>query len=140
MVVNMAKCLLLKWCCKDPRVDVTQDDNNGRTPLWWASREGKHEVIEWFIASGRDLGDIKNKKGKSWNDGRDYTALEIARRENKTKAMSVLERFLANPALTRQEIRKKLNFTGLSAVSISISVFIFIFGSVWLIFFFFFFL
>ena len=63
MVVSLAKCLLLKCCCKDPRVDVTQDDNNGRTPLWWASREGKHEVIEWFIASGRDLGDIKNKKG-----------------------------------------------------------------------------
>ena len=49
---------------KDPRVDVTQDDNNGRTPLWYASREGKHEVIEWFIASGRDLGDIENQKGK----------------------------------------------------------------------------
>jgi len=48
---------------KDPRVDVSLEDINGRTPLWHASRKGKHEVIEWFIASGRDLGDIKNKKG-----------------------------------------------------------------------------
>ena len=49
---------------KDPRVDVTLYDFNTRTPLWYASYERKHEVIEWLIASGRDLGDIKNKKGK----------------------------------------------------------------------------
>ena len=48
---------------KDPRVDVTLDDNKQCTSLWWASRFGKHEVIEWLIASGRDLGDVKNKKG-----------------------------------------------------------------------------
>jgi len=35
---------------------------------------GHHEVIEWLIASGRDLGDL-NKKGKSWDDGKDYNAL-----------------------------------------------------------------
>ena len=46
---------------KDPRVDVTLDDPWGCTPLWVASYKGHHEVIEWFIASGRDLGDIKNK-------------------------------------------------------------------------------
>ena len=49
---------------KDPRVDVTLDDDVGCTPLWFASRCGKLEVVEWLIASGRDLGDIKNKKGK----------------------------------------------------------------------------
>ena len=48
---------------KDPRVDLTLDDHNGRTPLWWASYEGRSRVIEWLIASGRELGDIKNKKG-----------------------------------------------------------------------------
>ena len=48
---------------KDPRVDVTLDDNSERSPLWQASLKGKHEVIEWLIASGRDLGDVKNKKG-----------------------------------------------------------------------------
>ena len=77
---------------KDPRVDVTLDDNNGCTPLWCASRYGHHGVIEWFIASGRDLGDIKNKKG-NW-DGKDCTALEIAREDNKTEAVSLLERFM----------------------------------------------
>jgi len=91
---------------KDPRVDVTLDDNNGCTPLWCASRYGHHGVIEWFIASGRDLGDIKNKKG-NW-DGKDCTALEIAREDNKTEAVSLLERFMANPIQTRHEVRVKL--------------------------------
>jgi len=80
---------------KDPRVDISLDDNDGRTPLWHASRNGEHEVIKWFIASGRDLGDIKNKKWEDWF-GKDYTALEIAREGNKTEAVSLLERFIAN--------------------------------------------
>jgi len=52
---------------KDPLVNLALDDNDGCTPLWWASRNGYCEVIEWLIASGRDLGDFKNKKGK-WGD------------------------------------------------------------------------
>ena len=63
-------------------------------------------MIEWLIASGRDLGDVENKKG-DWR-GKDYSCLEIAREEKKTEAVSVLERFIANPALIRQEIRVKL--------------------------------
>ena len=66
---------------KDPRVDVTLDDNYGFTPLWHASLCGNREIIEWLIASGRYLGDVKNKKGKDRWDGKDYTALEIAARE-----------------------------------------------------------
>jgi len=51
---------------RDPRVDVTLDDNMGRTPLWHASSEGNLEVIEWLIASGEDLGDIGHAKG-NWD-------------------------------------------------------------------------
>jgi len=42
---------------------------------------GEQEVVEWLIASGRDLGDVKNKEGKDWWDGKYYTALEIARKK-----------------------------------------------------------
>ena len=89
---------------KDPRVDITQEDGRGRTPLW-TSHDGKHEVVEWLIASGSDLGDIENKIGKHC-DGKNYTALEIARKHRRTKVVSVLERFLANPTLTRHELRE----------------------------------
>jgi len=46
---------------------------------WWASSYGCLEVIAWLIASGRDLGDVQNKKGNDWEDGKGYTALEIAK-------------------------------------------------------------
>ena len=74
--------------------------------LGHASYNGKHEVIEGLIASGRDLGDILNMKGKCWYDGgwKDYTALEIAREFKNTEVVSLLERFIANPALTRHEL------------------------------------
>jgi len=92
---------------KDPRVDVTLADLNGRTPLW-ASCAGRPEVIECLISSGRDLGDIKNKKGRDSGDGKDKTALEIARKNKQTEAVQLLERFIDNPTLTRHELRVKL--------------------------------
>ena len=93
---------------KDPRVDITLDDNHGRTPLWLASGNGLQEVIERFIASGRNLGDVENKKGEEWwSMGEEFTALEVARNRERTKAVSLLERFIANPTLTRHELRVK---------------------------------
>ena len=102
------KVSVVRLLLKDPRVDIILEDHNGCTPLWYASRWGYGEVIEWLIASGRDLGDIENKKGKCpWNDD-DYTALEIARKEEATEAMAVLERFIDNLVQTRHEVRVKL--------------------------------
>jgi len=89
---------------KDPRVDVTLCDHEGHTPLWWASWKGKQEVIEWLIASGRDLG--VNLKGDHW--GQASTALEIARVRRKTDIISLLERFMTDSMQTRHEVRVKL--------------------------------
>ena len=109
---------------KDPHVDVTHDDNMGRTPLWYASREGEHEVIEQLIASGRDLGDVKNKKEKE-NMHRVYTALEIAREKNQTEVVFVLERFLANPTQTGHEVRVKIGvLDALAAEIFALTVFL----------------
>ena len=99
---------VVRFLLKDPRVDVTLDDNQGRIPLWCASLWGYCDVIEGLIASGRDLGDIMNKKGNHWSDDKDYTALEIATEYKRTEAVSILERFIANPMLIRYEVRVKL--------------------------------
>jgi len=61
-------------------------------------------LIEWLIASGRDLGDIENKKGKEWF-GEFFTILEIAQERNHTKVLSLLERFVDDPEQTRLELR-----------------------------------
>jgi len=55
---------VVRLLLKDPRVDILLDDEDGHTPLWWASCWDHHGVIEWLIASGRDLGDFENKKGR----------------------------------------------------------------------------
>ena len=108
---------------KDPRVDVTLDDKDGRTPPWWASCSSWYEVIEWLIASGRDLEDIEHKKGKY--GGKDYTALEIARSRGSTEVASVLDRFMANPTQTRHEVRVKLGMlTALAAEVFALTVFL----------------
>ena len=89
----------------DPRVDVTLDDYYGRTPLWFASYFGHIEIIEWLIASGKDLGDL-SLKGSMMK--RKYTALEIARNQQRDTAALLLEKLLADPAQTRHEVRLRL--------------------------------
>ena len=88
---------------KDHRVDVSLDNVNGFTPLLQAASWGQYEVIEWLIASGRDL--AIHSKGREC--GKDQTALAIARQRRNIGVVSLLERFVANPALTRRELRVK---------------------------------
>ena len=92
---------------KDPRVDITLTDNHGWTPLWWASFKGHQGVVEWLLASGRDLGDINSAK-ETPCDGKEYTALDIAKQSGHTEIAAVLEKFAANPEKTRRELRVKL--------------------------------
>ena len=112
---------IVRLLLKDPRVDVTLGDDGGRTPLWRALHEERRKAIEWLIASGRDLGDVNGQKGTHW-DGKEYSALELARELVKNEVLAVLERFVANPTQTRQEIRKKLNFKGLLLFPFSFSL------------------
>jgi len=108
---------------KDPRVDITLEDNNGCSPLWWASRWGYCDIVEWFIASGRNLGDVKNKKGTWWDV--EYTTLDIARENHMDEVMSLLERFINDPAQTRHEVRVKLGMLDeLAAEVFALTVFL----------------
>jgi len=102
---------------KDSRVDITLADNNECTPLWYASNFGHHGVIERLIASGRDLEDVKNKKGMNLF-GEEYTALEIAIFKEHDSVVLLLEKFIADPVSTRQEIHTKYGIGDSIAVSL----------------------
>ena len=102
---------------RDPRVDITLHNQDERTPLWYAASEGQHEVVEWLIASDRDLGDVEHKKGKWF--GHMYTALEIAKERKRTEVVALLERFFHNSSQTRQEVRQKHRVTGTTATLLS---------------------
>jgi len=95
----------LKQLLKDPRVDLTLDDGKGRTVLWYAACFGRHEVVLWLLARGGDLGDVEKKAlfVEEW-----YSPLEIAAKaglQQNEEVVMMLERFRANPALTRYDIR-----------------------------------
>jgi len=95
---------------KDPQVNVLLEDGYGCTPLWAAADNCAIEVIEWLIASGRDLGDVSVKKGKLGTT--EFTALDIAKAKKFTEVATLLEKFIATPTFLRQQIRRKLNFAG----------------------------
>jgi len=77
---------------KDPRVDITLSDHRGHTPLWHASFGGSVDVVEWLIASGRELGDLSIVSSSYLNE--DIGLL--------------LEKFMVNPAQIRHELQVKL--------------------------------
>ena len=102
---------------KDPRVQVAVKDNYGHTPLWLSAARGQLAIMEKLMASGRDLGDIM-EKATHWGDGKEYLVIQVAKRNKKTKVVAVLERFMANPARTRHELRVKLDMLGMSAAEV----------------------
>jgi len=91
---------------KDSRVKVNEPTNYGTTPLWDAARYGYHDVIKWWIGSGREMdlgkpGDIKKTD-----------AIGGAKERGKKEVVTLLERFKSDAAKTRSEIRKELGITG----------------------------
>jgi len=71
---------VVRLLLKDLRVDATLADNSGLLCVGF-------RVVEWLIASGRDLGG-PNDVG---------VALEAARRGQKYESVWMLERFMADP-------------------------------------------
>lgn len=96
---NVVRALL-----KDPRVQTFLPDDDGHTPLWWASLLGYFEVVKWMIVSGRELCQELN----GIFNGREYTAMNIAIRFQGAEIASLLERFMANPEQTRYELSVEL--------------------------------
>jgi len=101
---------------KDSRVKVNEPDNYGRTPLWWAARDGYHDLIKVWIASGREMdlgtpGDVEKTDsiGAAKMIGK-YD--DEAKKKSKTEVVSLLERFKSDAAKTRSEVRKELGITG----------------------------
>ena len=113
---------VIRMLLKDPRVDITLADNCECTPLWFASRYGYSEVVECLMASGKDLGDL-NKKGIWFSE--QLSALDMAQREVRTDVVSLLERFIGNPAQTRHGLRMKLGvLDALAAEVFALAVFL----------------
>ena len=87
---------------------VNEPDNDGATPLKLAAASwGYHDVIKWWIVSGREM-DL-GTSGDSKTD-----AIGTAKNQGKTGVVSLLERFKSDAAKTRSEVRMELRITGQS--------------------------
>jgi len=88
---------------KDSKVRVNEPATSGETPLWVAARSCPVDVVEWWIASGRemDLGTPGDEK---------TDAILGAKNNDKTEVATLLERFKENPVETRHAVRLKIGW------------------------------
>jgi len=89
----------------DPRVLVNEADDDGCTPLSEAALCDHVEIIQWLIASGRDL-DLVDTGDEETN------AIEAARKQGKDEIVRLLERFRDDEVQTRGEVRVELGLAG----------------------------
>jgi ankyrin repeat protein len=93
---------IVRILLKDSRVMVNLASESGCTALWWASFNGDLEIVKWMmVLRGNEL-DL-GVKGRWFH--KDYTPLEIAKAEQKTDIVDLLERFMKDPLRIREEIR-----------------------------------
>jgi len=104
---------------KDSRVKVNEPANDGRTPLWHVTLNGRLDVIKWWIASGREM-DL-GKPG----DADKTDAIGIARKNGYAEVVALLERFKSDAAKTRHTTRLELGWYDEAAAEVfALAVFV----------------
>ena len=99
---TMGRLSCVREMLKDSRVKVNEPNNSGLTPLWGAAYNGRHYLIKWWIASGREM-DL-GKRGDTYRTD----AIGAAEMRLKTEAVALLERFKSDAAKTRHAVRVRL--------------------------------
>ena len=103
---------------KDSRVKVNETVNDGWTPLYRAASCGHFEVIQWWIASGREM-DL-GEPGDIMTD-----VIGGAKDNRKTEVVTLLERFKEKPVETRHAVRMELGLLDeLAAEMFALAVFV----------------
>jgi len=89
---------------RDSRVNPNEPDDDGYTPLWHVAVNGHLDVINWWIASGREM-DLGKPGDVDKTD-----AIGVAKEEGNTEVVTLLERFKENPLETRHMVRVELGW------------------------------
>lgn len=86
IAVNEGNVEELKSLLKaNPKLDLTTPDAEGNTPIHWAARQGKIEIIEALLEQNKNILEIRNKEGQ--------TPLHIAARWGQTATVESLIKF-----------------------------------------------
>jgi len=104
---------------KDSRVKVNEPSDDGYTPLWNAAWCNSLDIIEWWIASGREM-----DFGKP-GDVDKTDAIGMAKEYGRTEVVTLLERFKENSVKIRHAVRVELGFLdALAAEMFALVVFV----------------
>ena len=96
----------------DSRVNPNEPNNFGGTPLRNGAVAGQLDLIQLWIASGREM-DL-GKPGNNLTD-----SIAAAKKQGKKEVVTLLERFKSDAAKTRSEVRKELGINGEPTVILS---------------------
>ena len=97
---------------QDPRVDINLANYKGWSPLIDACYRGHTKIVQLLLSFGRKI-DILKKSTEDWRDIKSgSTALDVAKQENETDIVQLLEQYQNNPKETQKTTRNKLNLKG----------------------------
>ena len=97
---------------QDPRVDINMADDYGISPLMNACYFGRAKTIQLLLSFGRKI-DIYQESTEDYDDIESgSTALDVAKQENKTDIVQLLQQYQNNPKETQQTTRNELNLKG----------------------------
>ena len=106
---NSHECALIML--KDARVDINLTDNKGWSPLLRACYYGHTKTVQLLISFGRNI-DILKKSTKDCGIKLGSTALDVAKQQNDTDIVQLLEQYENNPKETQKTLRNELNLKG----------------------------
>ena len=97
---------------QDARVDTNMADMIGWSPLMAACCWGNTKTVQLLLSYGRYI-DIHKKSTQDYGDIKlGSTALGLAKQQNKTDIVQLLEQYQNNPKETQKTLRNQLNLKG----------------------------
>jgi len=89
---------------RDSRVKLNERDNLGYTPLWVSTSNGGLDIIQWWIASGREM-DLGTPGDVDRTD-----AIGGAMKYKKMDVVTLLKSFQEHPEETRRTVRLEIGW------------------------------
>ena len=108
---NNYECSLLML--QDARVDINMANKFGISPLMIACYRGYTKIVQLLISYGRNI-DIHKKSTKdNWLDIKSgSTVLDVAKQENETDIVKLLQQYQNNPKETQKTTINQLSLKG----------------------------
>lgn len=118
MACYFGKTYCVRLLLKDAKVEVNEPAKNGCTPSWAVTFEGHSDIIQWWIASGREMDLGKPRKWES-------DVVWAAERRKHPKVVALLESFRDYPVETRRAARIKVGWSNEAAAEVfALTVFV----------------